>query len=409
MKILALNSGSNSLKFEVIEADPDTRKDEKTHWGSTAVSGSYDNVGKPHSTFSLMRDGEQLRKEQTEVRDYGHAAELLFDWIEAGHGADYGVGNLTDIERIGHRVVHGADLFDGPVTVDDEAMEKIEQLEELAPLHNRSALSVIRAARKRVSDRLPMIAVFDTVFHRTIPDEAALYAIPLDAARRHKIRRYGFHGISHRYMATRYAQLANCPLRQCKLITLHLEGGSSAAAIRGGESVDTSMGFTPLEGLMMGTRSGDLDPAIVPYLMRKENLDGDGIETFLNKKCGLLGVSGVSADTRELREHLGEHSVDLAVAMFCYRVRKYVGAYLAVLGGADAIVVGGGIGENAPFIRQRIFQDFSWSGATLDPKRNGELIDREGPITSPSSSMPIWVVPTREALMIAKEVADHSV
>jgi acetate kinase len=167
------------------------------------------------------------------------------------------------------------------------------------------------------------------------------------------------------------------------------------------------MGFTPLEGLMMGTRSGDLDPALVPYLMRKESLDADEIESFLNKKCGLLGVSGVSADTRELREHLGENSVDLALAMFSYRVRKYIGAYLAVLNGADAIVVGGGIGENTPSVRERIFQDFDWCGATLDRLRNDELIDREGSITAPSSSIPIWVIPTREALMIAKDVADH--
>ncbi len=251
-----------------------------------------------------------------------------------------------------------------------------------------------------------MIAVFDTVFHRGIPDEAALYAIPLDIANRHRIRRYGFHGISHRYLTIRFAQLANRPVSRCKLITLHLEGGSSAAAIRHGVSVDTSMGFTPLEGLMMGTRSGDLDPAIVPYLMRKENLDAEAVETFLNKKCGLLGVSGLSADTRELRDHAEEPSVDLALAMFSYRVRKYVGAYLAVLGGADAIVVGGGIGENTPSVREQIFEGFNWCGVNLDPLRNRELVDCEGPITSPDAPLPIWVVPTREALMIAKDVAD---
>jgi acetate kinase len=408
MKILVLNSGSNSLKFEVIDAEPNTEgADEKTEWGSTLISGAYDNVGKPHSRFSLLKRGDQIHKEDQEVRDYGHAAELLFEWIERGGAAEHGVARLTDVERIGHRVVHGADLFNGPAQIDDDVVHKIEDLEELAPLHNRSALSVIRASRNRLGDTLPMIAIFDTVFHRAIPDEAALYPIPLETAKRHKIRRYGFHGISHRYMTIRYAQLTNRPLRGCKLITLHLEGGSSAAAIRDGASVDTSMGFTPLEGLMMGTRSGDLDPALVPYLMRKENLDFDGIETFLNKKCGLLGISGVSADTRELREHLGENPVDLALAMFSYRVRKYVGAYLAVLGGADAIVVGGGIGENTPSVREQVFRNFGWCGATLDRQRNDDVIDREGAITTPSSPTPIWVIPTREGLMIAKDVADY--
>ncbi len=407
MKILVLNSGSNSLKFELIDAEPNAEGDEKIRWGVPAFSGAYDNVGKPGSAFSLVRDGKQIKKEGTEVRSYGHAAELLFDWIEAGSAAEYGISNLAAVDRIGHRVVHGADLFAGPVTIDDEVVRKIEGLEDLAPLHNRSALDVIRASRNRLGDRLPTIAVFDTVFHRGIPDEAALYAIPLEIASRHKIRRYGFHGTSHRYMAIRYGQLTGRPLRDCKLITLHLEGGSSAAAIRGGISVDTSMGFTPLEGLMMGTRSGDLDPALVPYLMRKEKLDVDGVETFLNKKCGLLGVSGVSADTRELGGHLQEPFVDLALAMFSYRVRKYVGAYMAVLGGADAIVVGGGIGENTPSVRKRIFSGFDWCGASLDVGRNNEVVDREGRITSESSSLPIWVIPTREALMIAKDVADH--
>jgi acetate kinase len=286
-------------------------------------------------------------------------------------------------------------------------LAKIEQLQELAPVHNRAALSVIRTSRDRIGNKLPMIAVFDTVFHRSIPDEAALYPIPQEIARRHKIRRYGFHGLSHRYLATRYAQLARQRLSECTLITLHLEGGSSAAAIRNGTSVDTSMGFTPLEGLMMGTRTGDLDPAIVPYLMEKENLDREGVETFLNKKCGLLGVSGVTADTRELREHMDQRPVRLALAMFSYRVRKYVGAYLAGLCGASAIVVGGGIGENTPSVREQIFKDFGWCGAKFDRERNNQVIDREGCITTPDSALPIWVIPTREAAVIAKDVADY--
>jgi acetate kinase len=250
-----------------------------------------------------------------------------------------------------------------------------------------------------------MVAVFDTVFHRSIPDEAALYPLPPDVAQRHKIRRYGFHGISHHYLMIRYAQLTSRPASEVNLITLHLEGGSSAAAIQRGKSIDTSMGFTPLEGLMMGTRCGDIDPAIVPYLMRKEQMDTARVEKFLNKQCGFLGVSGRSADTRELCKHLSDERVNLAVKLFCYRVRKYIGAYLAVLQGTDAIVAGGGISENTPLLREWIFDNFAWCGAVLDRQRNREVVDTESQITTPSSSLPVWVIPTEEGLMIATEVA----
>ena len=385
MKILTLNAGSNSLKFEIISVQP------HSGFGLSLLGGSYDNIGKEHSSFALLEKKQPHKEQEMEIRDHGHATELLFDWLEQGKAKDQGISGLDDVERIGHRVVHGADRFQSTVKVNEEVIRNIEELEDLAPLHNRSALKVMRAAGAKVGSRIPMYAVFDTVFHRTIPDEAALYALPPDVTQRHKIRRYGFHGISHRYMMLRYAQLADKPFDQLKLITLHLEGGSSAAAIAGGKSLDTSMGFTPLEGLMMGTRCGDLDPAIVTYLMRKEKLDMDGIENFLNKKCGLLGVSGLSADTRELQKHLGEPQVELALKMFSYRVRKYVGAYLAALGGADAIVVGGGIGENTAIIRQRIFEDFGWCGAILDAKRNEETIDREAPVTTPESKLPVWL------------------
>jgi acetate kinase len=204
----------------------------------------------------------------------------------------------------------------------------------------------------------------------------------------------------------RYTQLVNRPVSALKLITLHLEGGSSAAAIQYGRSIDTSMGFTPLEGLMMGTRSGDIDPAIVTYLMRKEKLDGGAVEKLLNKQCGLLGVSGVSADTRELQRQLSNPRVNLAIDMFCYRVRKYIGAYLAALGGVDAIVFGGGIGENTPVVRERICEGMEWCGVKMDAQRNNEIIDCEGPITTPASSLPVWVIPTQEGLMMASDVAN---
>jgi acetate kinase len=401
MNILTLNAGSNSLKFEIVAV---ARED--AGFGRSVLAGSYDDVGKPNAAFALW-EGKQIRhREEREIRDHGQAAELLFDWIERGGGRDRGVGGLEDIQRVAHRVVHGADQFHGPVRITPEVMRQIEDLEDLAPLHNPSALQVIRAAQARAGAQLPMIAVFDTVFHRTIPEEAALYALPPELAERHKIRRYGFHGISHRYMMLRYAQIAHLPTEELNLITLHLEGGSSAAAIRQGRSVDTSMGFTPLEGLIMGTRCGDIDPAIVTYLMRKENLDGHAVEQLLNKRSGLLGISGISGDTRVLRQRLSERRADLALSMFCYRVRKYIGAYLAVLNGAEAVVFGGGIGENTPLVRERICEKLGWCGVVLDRQRNNDTIDREGPITTPASAVQAWVIPTQEGLMMARDAAD---
>ncbi len=408
MNVLALNTGSNSLKFEIVAAERMAGKPEQEiRFGRSVLSGAYDNIGREHSTFSLL-EGKQVRhKEEMQVRDHGHAAELLLDWIGKGNAKDRGVANLSDIDRIGHRVVHGGPQFNGPARITDEVLRQIEELEDLAPLHNKPAVAVIRATQRKLSSRLPMIAVFDTVFHRTIPDHAALYALPFELAQRHKIRRYGFHGISHRYLMLRYAQLTNTQVSALKLITLHLEGGCSAAAIRGGRSIDTSMGFTPLEGLMMGTRSGDIDPAIVTYLMRKEKIDGAGVEKLLNKQCGLLGISGVSADTRALETQLSNARVNLSIDMFCYRVRKYIGAYLAALGGADAIVFGGGIGENTPVVRERICADMEWCGIQIDPKRNNETINCEGPVTTSESPLPVWVIPTEEGLMIASDVANY--
>lgn len=409
MNILTLNAGSNSLKFEIVAAEPAAGADvSEIRFGSSLIAGAYDDIGKERSAFSLQQNKRVTDKEEIEIRDHGHATELLFEWIKRGGAREHGIRNLANVEQIGHRVVHGADLFDGPARLTGEVVRQIESLEDLAPLHNASALEVIHAAQAQVGDRLPMIAVFDTVFHRTIPEQAAFYPLPPDLTRRNKIRRYGFHGISHRYLMIRYAQITQRPLNKVNLITLHLEGGSSAAAIQGGKSIDTSMGFTPLEGLMMGTRCGDIDPAIVTYLARKESMDAARIEKFLNKECGLLGVSGISADTRELCKHLSEDRVNLAVNLFCYRVRKYIGAYLAALQGAEAIVAGGGISENTPVVRERIFDGFGWCGAVFDRDRNRNVVDREGMITTAGSSLPIWVIPTQEGLMIAKEVADFS-
>ncbi len=400
MKILTLNAGSNSLKFEVVEV-----VGQDAGFGRSLVSGSYDNIGKDDGKFSLFDGKRPKYTEKREVRDHGHATELLFGWIESGQARELGIGGVSDIDRIGHRVVHGADRFSGPARISDAVVKQIEELADLAPLHNESALKVIAAARSRVGYSVPMVAVFDTVFHQTIPECAALYPLPLNVAKEHKIRRYGFHGISHRYMMLRYAEITGRPLAKSKLITLHLEGGSSLCAIENGRSVDTSMGFTPLEGLMMGTRCGDIDPAIVTYLMRKLTMDASEVERFLNKMCGLLGVSGISADTRDLVRSLEKEPAAFAIEMFAYRVRKYLGAYLAALGGADAIVFGGGIGENTPLVREKIADAFAWCGMPLDAERNRATVDREGLISVAEAAIEMWVIPTQEGLMMAREVA----
>jgi acetate kinase len=409
MNVLALNPGSNSLKFEIVAAGSDCEIGSGDHpLGQSLVSGVYDDIGKESATFSLLDNKRVTHREPAAAKDHGHATKMLFDWISRGCLQKYGVTSLSDIDRIGFRVVHGADWFSGPAGINDDVLQQIEQLEKLAPLHNRSALAVIRAARERVEVRLPMVAVFDTAFHRTIPDEAALYPLPLELSERHKIRRYGFHGISHRYLMLRYAQITRRPLDDLKIITLHLEGGSSAAAILRGNSIDTTMGFTPLEGLMMASRCGDIDPSIVTYLMREENLDCRQLENLLNKKCGLLGVSGRSPDTRELVQHLSDPRIDLTLNMFCYRVRKYIGAYLAILGGAEAIVFGGGIGENTPSVRERVCCGLEWCGVEFDTKLNAETIDREGLISTSESRVQVWVIPTKENLMLASETANYN-
>ncbi|MGH9944106.1 MAG: acetate kinase, partial [Pyrinomonadaceae bacterium] len=283
----------------------------------------------------------------------------------------------------------------------------IEDCIDLAPLHNPANVKGILAAREIFGAGLPQVAVFDTAFHQTLPDHAYLYALPYQLYRRHRIRRYGFHGTSHRYVAYRYRQLRGISREQTNVITLHLGNGCSVAAIRGGDSMDTSMGLTPLEGLVMGTRSGDLDPAIIDFVAAKEGLSAQEVETLLNKQSGLLGVSGLTNDMRELLDESHEHGdrrARLAVEMFCYRARKYIGAYLAAMGGADAVLFTGGIGENSAEVRARICENLGWLGLDLDPERNvAHFGGREGVISREESRLAAYVIPTDEELLIARD------
>jgi acetate kinase len=282
----------------------------------------------------------------------------------------------------------------------------IEALEDLAPLHNVPAVQVIKAARENLSKDMPMVAAFDTIFHRRIPDRASIYPLPLELSRKHRIRRYGFHGISHEYLVRRYAKLSGRPLESVTAITLHLESGCSACAVQGGVSIDTSMGFTPLEGLMMGKRSGDIDPSIIGYLIQKEDVELSDVEDWLNKNSGLLGVSGRSHDTRELMNFIDtDERTRLAMEMFSYRLRKYIGAYMAVLNGVQAIIFGGGIGEDTPLVRAQALTNFEWCDLSLDPKLNDQTINREGRITTEDSRVHAYVIPVEEGLLIAQQVA----
>jgi acetate kinase len=382
MKVLTLNAGSASLKFDLIEN------------GSKLFSGAIEEIGKT-PVFSVMRGKDVASQEPVSVRDYGEATRYAIGKI----------GRKPDL--VGHRVVHGADRFAGPTVLNEEITHQIEELEELAPLHNVSAVSAIRAAREALGSDIGMVAVFDTVFHRTIPPHARYYALSPELTDGGRIHRYGFHGISHEYMRDRYAHLTGIPTSEVNAVTLHLESGCSACAIRNGRSVDTSMGFTPLEGLVMGKRSGDIDPAIIGYLVRKKHMQVDRIEELLNKDSGLLGLSGVSHDTRELMKHMDTNErVRHAMDVFCYRALKYVGAYLGSVNGARAVVFGGGIGEDTPFVRERVCAGLEWCGVRVDPELNRSSINKEICISTPDSSLQIWIVLVEESLSIARQAEE---
>jgi acetate kinase len=396
MKVLTINCGSSTLKFQLIEADPGaTALDEQRR----LARGIVDRIGGRGATEFAIENREPVRRPAV-VADHDKATRRVLDWLDST-----GLPELRGLEAVGHRVVHGGDRFVEPTLIDDEVLEAIEALTALAPLHNAPSLSAIRAARAVLGAGVPMVATFDTAFHRTLPERAFRYAIPLKLADKHRIRRYGFHGLAHRYMTERYAAITSTPVEQVKLVTLQLGNGCSATAVEGGRSVDTSMGFTPLEGLMMGTRSGDVDPSLAGFLARREGVGVDEAEGWLNTRSGLLGVSGRSSDMRVLLEAEGRRDAGaaLAVDMFCYRVRKYVGAYLATLGGADAVVFGGGIGENAPPVRARICAGMDWCGLTLDDDRNARTIGSEGRISTDDSRVHAYVIPVDEAAVIARD------
>ena len=402
MNVLILNSGSSSLKFQVIATDLEQIKEYKD---DRICRGEVEGIG--GEGIIKVRYREQPERTLTApVRDMGAALDYILRYIASDRSGISEIKSTADVNAVGHRVVHGGELFKESTLIDDRVLKGIEDCIDLAPLHNPNNVKGILAARELFGKDVPQVAVFDTAFHHSLPEQAYLYAIPYHLYRRHKIRRYGFHGTSHRYVAFRYRAMRGLTREQTNIITLHLGNGCSAAAIKGGSSVDTSMGMTPLEGLVMGTRSGDLDPAIVSVIARKEGMSSSEVDTLLNTQSGLLGVSGLTNDMRELQAELKEHDdrrVRLAIELFCYRARKYIGAYLAAMDGADAIVFTGGIGENSPEVRSRICAGMEWAGLKFDDAKNRETVGREGMISAEDSKLLAYAIPTDEELLIARD------
>jgi acetate kinase len=398
MRVLVLNSGSSSIKFRLVEVVEEPKGVLTTQ--PALLQGAVKGIGSIASIEVIDQDGHRSTA-TLEIGNHAGALRELFNRL---------AGSLGTIEAVGHRVVHGGEQYVEPTLITEEVEAGIDALSELAPLHNPSCLAGIRGAKKILGPAKPMVAVFDTAFHQTMPAVAKQYALPTELADRYRIRRYGFHGIAHASLANGYAMCTGNSLEKVRLITLQLGNGCSVTAIAQGRSVETSMGFTPLEGLVMGTRSGDVDASIISYLSEREKVDATEVERWLNERSGLLGLSGRSNDMRELlraAEEEQDKRAKFAIELFCYRVRKYLGAYLAVLGGADAIVFGGGIGENAPEIRDRICRNMEWCGLTLDPDRNRAAVGlapgRASKISTDESRPAAYVVAADEETWIAKE------
>ena len=389
MKVLVLNCGSSTLKFQLIQ----------TRGGVVErklARGVVDRIG-GESSYKFEIIGEPPLQGKIAADNHEAATVKVIGWLSSH-------SDLGSVDAVGHRVVHGGDKFKSAVRIDENVIKVLDSLCDLAPLHNPSSVSGIHATRKVLGAAVPMVAAFDTSFHQTIPERAAIYALPYDLTNKHHLHRYGFHGLAHQYSAMRYGELTGKKADQINIVTLHLGNGCSACAIRNSTSIDTSMGFTPLEGLVMGTRSGDLDPALVAHLARHEGIDE--VENLLNTVSGLIGISGISSDMRELIAVYKENPrARLAIDVFCYRARKYLGAYLAALQGADAVIFSGGIGEHLPFIRKEICGGMEWCGLILDERQNDSVIGKEGCISTAEARIEVFVIPSDEEAVIARATA----
>jgi acetate kinase len=399
MKVLVLNCGSSSVKFQLVETDEASCD---AGCDRALAKGLVENIGGT-AILRYEADGRPPVKETAEILEHKIAVERVLALLAREETGV--IRDRSEIEAVGHRMVHGGEHFQSSVLIDDAVLRAIEECFDIAPLHNPPNVKGYRAARDLLREA-PHVAVFDTAFHQTMEPVAFLYALPYVLYQRHGIRRYGFHGTSHRFVSRRSAEiLGRASDPDLRVVTCHLGNGCSAAAIRGGKTVDTSMGFTPLEGLVMGSRSGDLDPAILLHVMSKEELGPSELNALLNKHSGLLGVSGLSNDMRKLleAEAAGNDRAKLAVDLFCYRLRKYVAAYVGVLGGLDALVFTGGIGENSPDVRARSVEGLRAIGIAIDPGLNAAARGREADIAPAGAACRVQVVPTNEELLIARD------
>ncbi|MBO2523305.1 MAG: acetate kinase [Bacteroidetes bacterium] len=396
MKILVLNCGSSSIKYQLIEMD------EKNH--SVLAKGLLERIGLEMGEFTHKWNG-QKHYEQLPIPNHTEGIKIV---LQALTNKEYGViSDLKEIKAVGHRVAHGGEKFTHSVRIDDNVISMIKDLCDLAPLHNPGALQGI-AAMQAVLPGIPMAAVFDTSFHATMPPEAYLYAIPYEYYDKYRVRRYGFHGTSHKYVAEKAAEYVGRDWKNTKIVTCHLGSGASIAAVENGKSVETSMGFTPVEGLVMGSRTGDLDLGAFMYIMDKEGYNTKEMNTLVNKKSGLIGITGNSQDMRDVRagRDAGDERCTYAFNMFAHRVKKYIGAYAAIMNGMDVLVMTGGIGENAWFMREAILENMEFFGIKIDKKLNETIMGDAAVISTPDSKVKVVVYPTDEEYMIAKDTFD---
>ncbi|WP_238904470.1 MULTISPECIES: acetate kinase [Clostridium] len=391
MNILVINCGSSSLKYQLI--------DMKTE--EALATGLVERIGIEGSILTQKANGEKYIVEEA-MKDHQDAIKLvLAALVDKDHGV---IKSMDEIEAVGHRVVHGGEKYAASVVIDADVMKQLEECAKLAPLHNPPNIIGINAC-KALMPNTPMVGVFDTAFHQTMPEKAYLYALPYELYKDHHIRKYGFHGTSHKYVSMKAAEAMGKDIKELKIVNCHLGNGASVSAVKNGESVDTSMGFTPLQGLVMGTRTGDMDPAVVTYLIKELGYSASEVDDILNKKSGVLGVSGVSSDFRDVEDaawNKKEHRSNIALDMFVYRVKQYIGSYAAIMGGVDAIVFTAGVGENSVEMRESILEGFEFLGVDFDKEKNkvrGKLAE----ITKEGSKVKAFVIPTNEELMIAKD------
>jgi acetate kinase len=388
-KIIAINAGSSSLKFQLFEMPSET----------VLTKGLVERIGIKDSVFSITVNGEK-QTEVADLADHAVAVKILLSKL-----TDLGIiDSLDEIEGIGHRVVHGGEIFSDSTLITDETLKQMEDLSELAPLHNPANIVGIKAFRE-VLPNVVSVAVFDTAFHQTMPEKSFLYSLPYEYYEKFGIRKYGFHGTSHKYVSERAAEILGRPIEHLRLISCHLGNGASIAAIEVGKSIDTSMGFTPLAGVAMGTRSGNIDPALIPYIMEKTDKSVDEVLDVLNKKSGILGISGISSDLRDniQAEKEGDERAKLALDVFASRIHKYIGSYAARMSGVDAIIFTAGIGENSSEIRERVLKGLEFMGVYWDPSLN-KVRGEETYISYPHSPVKVLVIPTNEEVMIARDV-----